>query len=325
MTKVELLTQRDEIGTEVRRLAPTHIAVAYVGNDWSRLIVESKLREIVLSPTVGSNPTAIEALVERLGWDNVHFLDQLHAKIYIGRSAVIVGSANLSTNALSIGGADLFEAVMVSSQVGHREDAMAAFLELREIARNAYPTEHAKKERLAKLVRDTRKARDAGLFKQATEKMTFDRYLVGTHRIFVEWWTAGGDTGNEVEGDRDYMNLRLGRRRARPGDWLLSWRCNMDGYPTSNGTLQWIWINVVRPGKSGLEDYSDQVAMTTKPASAALPFVLDDRFKVAFREVIARDAFQRMRTDEDDRVMNTPSQALVEEFLREVQKRYRRR
>ncbi|KGM55007.1 hypothetical protein N800_01635 [Lysobacter daejeonensis GH1-9] len=323
MAKVRLLTQRDEVGRAVKKLVPTHIAVAYVGIDWADLIVGDKLKEIVLSPTVGSNPKAIEALGKRLGWGNVHFLDQLHAKIYVGRSGVIVGSANLSTNALSMGGADLFEAVMLSDQAGHRVDAMAAFSELRETAIKAYPTAKSKKDRLARLVIETRKARAAGLFKQAGKGATFDRYRIGDHRIFVEWWTAGGESGNEVEGDRDYMNLRLGRERAGVGDWVLSWRCNDDGYPTKNGAVKWIWINTVRRGRSGLEDYADQVAETTRPAPAALPFEIDGSFEAAFRQAISLEKFWRMRTDVKDRVMTTPSRAQVEEFLKHVRTLYK--
>ena len=62
---------------------PTHIAVAYVGRDWDQLIDCSQLKEIIVSPTLGTNPRAVDELVEKFGWEHVHFLDELHAKIYL--------------------------------------------------------------------------------------------------------------------------------------------------------------------------------------------------------------------------------------------------
>jgi hypothetical protein len=319
MENVKLVTQRDKVGEEVENLAPSHVAVAYVGKDWAKLIAPARLKEIVLSPTVGTNPSAVKELVTQLGWEKVHFLDQLHAKIYIGSNAVIVGSANLSTNALSFGGADLFEAIMVSSEVGHRKEAMDAFERLRDTAGKAYPTEQAKRARLEKLVRDTEKAKKAGLFSQLDQGTAFDQYKIGNHRILVEWWTAHTEEGFEVEGARDQTDLRFGEEKPQVGDWVLSWRCKYDGDPVKNGSIEWIWVDVI--GKSGDDDYPDQVAETTRPSPAALPFVIDKEFKKAFREVIVEDDFSSMRINVEDET--TPSRATVEKFLAKVQKQYK--
>ena len=38
------------------------------------------LKEVIVSPTFGSNPEAVVNLAKRIGWDNVYFLNELHAK-----------------------------------------------------------------------------------------------------------------------------------------------------------------------------------------------------------------------------------------------------
>ena len=68
----------------LREVMPTHVAAAYVGRDWRTYIDTQQLKEIVVSPTLGSNPYAIAEIAKDIGWENVHFLINLHAKIYLG-------------------------------------------------------------------------------------------------------------------------------------------------------------------------------------------------------------------------------------------------
>lgn len=321
---VQLLIERDDISRAVYDLAPTKVAVAYVGADWKGLIPAARLEEIVVSPTVGTNPKAIRSLVTRLGWGRVHFLDQLHAKVYIGRRAVIVGSANLSANALGDGGSDLFEAVMRSSLAEHRRAALDAFEGYRDTAQADYPTPARKMERLKQLEAETERARRAGLFgSHSREPRTIANYAIGEHRIFVEWWTADGNTPDLGEPeDRNWINLRLGREKIRRGDWVLTWRCKNNGLPVANGGVEWLRINTIRRGRGGVEHYPDQVAETTRPPRGCQPFVLDARFKGLFRQVISGFNFDAMRTDAEDTPMRTPPAELVNALLADIQKRY---
>lgn len=91
-----------EIGSAIQRCNPLKIAVAYLGEDWRSFIPDVQhLEEVIVSPTLGTNPRAVMDLAQRIGWENVHFLDELHAKFYLGSSTAIVGSANLTHNGLS--------------------------------------------------------------------------------------------------------------------------------------------------------------------------------------------------------------------------------
>jgi len=108
---MRVLTDSKEIRAELKRLAAGRLAVAYIGADWREYVDARSLKNVIVSPTLGSNPHAIADLVREIGWDNVHFLDNLHAKIYLGQGAALLGSANLSQNAFGDG--NLFEAMVL--------------------------------------------------------------------------------------------------------------------------------------------------------------------------------------------------------------------
>lgn len=88
-----------DIAKEVKRINPQYIAVGYIGKDWHKYIDIEFVKEIIVSPTIGSNPFAIESIVKEIGFENVYFLDELHAKLYIGSDRYAFGSFNLSANA----------------------------------------------------------------------------------------------------------------------------------------------------------------------------------------------------------------------------------
>lgn len=93
-----------DIKSTIRDISPTSIAVAYVGIDWASYVSPDRIKEIILSPTLGSNPYAIVNMAKYIGWENIYFLDNLHAKIYLSASQAAVGSFNLTANGLSAQG-----------------------------------------------------------------------------------------------------------------------------------------------------------------------------------------------------------------------------
>jgi len=313
-----VLYDRSEISEAVLGLKPSRVAVAYVGKDWAELIAPKSLKEIVLAPIVGTHPDAIRALEARLGWERVHFLDQLHAKVYLGRQAAIVGSANLSTNALGEGQTDLYEAVTVVETKSGLEQARRAFEMYRDIAKTAYPNTDRKEERLKALVEETRRARKAGLM-QARPQRTIADYRVGEHRIFVEWYESTGEGGKE--GDRTLVDMRFGREAVRRGDWAIIWRCRANGMPREGGAIEWLHIDDVRRRCMEDDDYIDQVAETVRPARGTLPFEIDEQFKALFREIIALEDFEGLRWREG-KPRPTPPAALVNALLARIKARY---
>ncbi|HDY8146179.1 hypothetical protein LZU85_19720 [Vibrio sp. IRLE0018] len=139
----------EKIALHLRELCPQYVAVAYLGKDWASYLAIDNLKAIVLSPTLGTNPFAVEALVDKIGWDKVHFLSRLHSKIYLGDSSVMLGSANLSDNALS--GCKLYETVALSREPDVVAQAFNEIEKIINLAESEYPNVDLKLEQLKNL------------------------------------------------------------------------------------------------------------------------------------------------------------------------------
>lgn len=154
---MKMLIDSQEIAKALQSLKPRRIAVAYVGKDWESLIPKEFLQEIIVAPTVGSNPKAIRGLNKHLGtWDKVHLLDNLHAKFYLSDSAAIVTSANLSRNALGMSGLE-----EVGMWVDDELELLALqnrFDQLKAMASARYRTDEEKEARLKQAEEDRERA-----------------------------------------------------------------------------------------------------------------------------------------------------------------------
>lgn len=84
-----------EVESTLENVRPTHIAVAFVGLDWKRYIDINVIEEMIVSPTIGTNPYAIQEIVNHIGWDKIHFLTNLHTKLYIGSNSAVFWRFNL--------------------------------------------------------------------------------------------------------------------------------------------------------------------------------------------------------------------------------------
>jgi hypothetical protein len=54
-----LLKTPTEISNKLKEIEPAQIAVAYVGADWKSFLNSDHIENIIISPTLGSNPRAI--------------------------------------------------------------------------------------------------------------------------------------------------------------------------------------------------------------------------------------------------------------------------
>jgi phosphatidylserine/phosphatidylglycerophosphate/cardiolipin synthase-like enzyme len=81
------------------------IAVAFWGEGAEALLVgQGKRRRILCNLTTGgTNPSVIKRIQNEEGIEVKHLAD-LHAKVVVGKNAVILGSANWSANGLSLEG-----------------------------------------------------------------------------------------------------------------------------------------------------------------------------------------------------------------------------
>lgn len=89
------------------------VAVAFWGEGGDAFIFQQlsmPLRIICNLRSGGSNPFVIKKLLARAGCDpqvQVRQCDRLHAKVVVGRSQAIIGSANISKNGLGLEGAEV--------------------------------------------------------------------------------------------------------------------------------------------------------------------------------------------------------------------------
>ena len=129
---MQFLAKSSEILAAIKKIRPSRIAVGYVGKRPEKFIALKKLESFVVSPTGTSDPDSIERIADAIGWDNVHLLPRLHAKMYIGRDAAVVASANLSERGL--GKDPRWE---TGIHVNDLENLEAVFLTFEEIVKEA--------------------------------------------------------------------------------------------------------------------------------------------------------------------------------------------
>lgn len=297
MSKTTLITDPEELRQSLLDIQPRHAAIAYVGKAWRDLLgTAHKLEELVVSPTAGTNPWALEEICKELGWENVHFLERLHSKVYIGPGRVIIGSPNLSSNGFDDDGSGLFEAAVLSNDPALRRAAKLEFEKLRALARSEYPGKRQKLARIEamaaarKIVEDAERASKSRM-DGAASPLSFHAYPLEKHphRIFLEWYSYDSGEGGGEEDDVVYLNalLRTGRARVAPGDWVLMFRTTDKGLLHKRACLEWMRVDDVRPKVGEDDDYVDQIAQKRKVRRALAPFNLTPELEAAFRQVMA--------------------------------------
>jgi len=302
-----IISDSSELTANIRSISPSKIAVAYVGKDWAEFIDKNILKEIVVSPTIGSNPRAIAELVKQLGWDKVHFLDNLHAKIYVGPNSAAIGSANLSRNALGIGG--LLEASVVTNDDALVSSLLALFNEYVESAGKLYLDTDAKKEKL----KDLRKrhneqghppSENGGNMKR--NFMDYDPEL--DDEFYVAWYSGGVTKYNDAFASEipdistqefhkdDYVKEHFSPDdEINVGYWILDWKTNESGRPSKSPKPLWIYVHHVFPNACDDEGYESVAVENPKKYKPGPPFEIDKDFVGAFSEVIMRDEFDCFR------------------------------
>lgn len=130
---------------------PHSIAVDFVGLDWQSYLDIGSARQIIVSPTVGTHPAAIEQIVAAIegAWDAVYFLDELHTKLYIGGQFVAMGNFNLAKTGVTESGRE--PVGMLSKNTQFVADARLLFASLKKRAQQDYPDTPSKKIKLAQL------------------------------------------------------------------------------------------------------------------------------------------------------------------------------
>jgi hypothetical protein len=337
---MKVLTSAKAIRDAMTEVQPAKVAVAYVGSDWKQYVSLPHLREIVLSPTLGSNPKAIDEIMQTLKPEHVHFLDNLHAKFYLGKSSALLGSCNLTANGMA--DQRLLETAVVLTDESARLQLEAEFTRYKKLAQTLYPTEASKLARLKKLNEQADKAKWYGLGNSGGEDIpSIADYQSTLDRIHICWYES-------TNAEYHQKNIRKGIPKAqnlapddyfassfafhskdqvRAGDWILGWRCNSGGLPTARGDISWMYVHEVIPGGFKNSDYL-KLAGEAKPKfmhRPPQPFLLDEQTKSLFRQTIVLDKFSKLLSRDDSVWRLAPADKVTPEFIETLKRASRAR
>jgi len=293
----------------LREVHPVRIAVAYVGIDWCSYIDKHALAEIILSPTIGSNPRAIREIVESLGWKNVHFLDELHAKVYIGEHKAAFGSFNLSKNGINETG--LEELGVLTDDKTDVTNLNVEFVRLRKLALSSYQAESKKKKRLEELQAERNRAIAEGILRNDTPTCELIAYTpVSENELYVMWYRdvvvkfnyeelMAQDRELEEKNFNNVVNFYttvLEEDNIKPDTWILLWQAKQDGMPMSMRHLQWMYVHQVVPQSVIDEPYTKIVLERKDKKRPTEPFDIKSKdVQDAIKSVLRKTEFSAFR------------------------------
>jgi hypothetical protein len=327
-----------QLRNALKKIKPSKIAVAFVGDGWKRYVSPTNLKEIVLSPTLGSNPKAIEEIMDLIEPSNVYFLDNLHSKIYLGTESALIGSSNLSDNGFA--DSQHLEAGVVLSDSTSLEKLRSVFDAYKTSATSLYPTTERKKEKLRELVILWQSSIWHGLNPErgSGKSPVIAEYRSELDRIHIAWYRpvevdyneekigAVVPDANGLDPD-DYFSetlFFLEEDSVEQGDWILCWYPRDDGYPRSNGNVRWIHVHHVVPNGVNHDTYSKLIGQAKNLFCPPPPFTLDSHTKSLIRDALTSDEFpQLLALDialDDEASQLAPADAVVPRFLEYLRK-----
>ncbi|MVW61862.1 hypothetical protein GPY61_18185 [Massilia sp. NEAU-DD11] len=315
------LVSGTQVKDELHALGPRQVAVAYVGRDWEQFVSTATLREIVVSPTAGSNADAIADLVRALRWENVHFLDELHAKLYIGPSAAAVGSFNLSMNGLS--GEALQEAGYVVDAPAALEELGRLYERYKSRAQERYPSQKDKEKQLSRLREiNSRLAEALPRTGSQNESRRLADFIPVTDRDFYccYYESEGADFDvaalqrqqpdkfTAVVDDPASLMARylpfLEKDDVQAGHWVLMWKAEAGGSIPDKLDVEWMFIHRVFP-KGAKDEHHGYTTLAVQWKGArrvgAPPFKLGAAEKTALRKLLASGEFREFLPPQDGR------------------------
>ena len=302
-----LITDPESLRTAILDIRPSHVAVAYLGAGWKEYLDLDSLTEIIVSPTLGSNPDALHELLD-MTWQreiSVYFLENLHAKLYIGNDAFLVGSPNLTDNGF---GGGLEEAAFLLRDEAVRKQALIEFARLRD---RSVADEQRQRKMLESLRETWNRAHWHDVWPIASERrkaLVLSDFQPGAQRIHIAWYVA-----LDIDYDEEVIRTSVsgigqhapdsyfkdamtfaGDDDVREGDWLLCWHSNDDGTPRRNGRIYWMQVNLVIP--SGARDeitgaYTLVAATRHDYNPMPEPFSLDRSAKRLIRNLLASNDY----------------------------------
>lgn len=331
---VEILKGFD-IAKGIKQIKPSKIAVAFIGNDYDCYLDDSclkSLESIVLSPTEGSNPKAISKLINSIGWEKVHFLSRLHAKIYIGKDATIIGSSNLSRNGLIGDGSGLYE-ICVKIESNDKFDE--TFNEILNEAREEFPSEQSKLKALNNLWRIYNKRKSATLEHCSDETTDFDDYdWSKDEHFYMAWYNdpSARDYTDETkvfcDKTKDFIENDMAfdeNDKIDENEWVLCWRCQKN-YDKIHRREKLSWLYIDKIINNGWDDGADRYTKLAAQLNSCSsnrpkpPFEITEQFTESFRNVIDREEYKILFNDNPYEASSEKVLGIMPKFLADIKK-----
>ncbi|WP_168224926.1 phospholipase D family protein [Azoarcus sp. DD4] len=304
---MRILTTSDA-AEAIRAINAKRVAVAYIGGDWEKYVTADGLQEVIVSPTFGSNPKAIRQLQAKLGWDRVHFLDQLHAKVYLGEESAAFGSFNLTKNGLS--GEVLEELGAITEDPAHLAQLAGEFERWRELAMQCYPSPDKKELKLKALEVQLSLGVRHGFIKSAEPAVRITDYqLVTDGSLSLVWCrnvevvrddralTAAHPLLAEATFEENVANWTtvLNDDEISEGMWVLLWPARSDGKPDGRGVASWLYVHHAIADGITNDEYKKVLVQLKAGNQPQPPFVLDSVTDRAIKAVLGQEEFSCFR------------------------------
>lgn len=289
----------------IEGVKPRRIAVAYLGVDWERFLPNhEEIEAIVISPQLGTNPEAVEDLAKKLttngrdGWDRIFLHETLHAKIYLGQTSAVLGSANLSFNGL--GHPERREICYETSTRSDLEALEEFFQSVKSEAQKQFGSTKEKLDRLETLRADIE--RNPSVEKPGRPARHLkDIEWSDLEEAYVCWYDPKYEiTHSEVGKNWEkgiYREITFAKTdKIDAGKWILCWELDSsNGKPAPANESNYYWMKVDHVLLDGAEDdvYTQLAIMlkgknkgSKKARCAQAPFLLDSETVEAFRGAI---------------------------------------
>lgn len=336
-----LLKNSNEIREELQVIRPIRIAVAYIGKEWKDYIDLSALAEVIISPTIGSNPDAIEQLLDEKGYENVHFLTNLHSKIYISTNFAIIGSPNLSKNALSETG--LHEVAYKITDPEIISELEILFNDYKLLAQIQFPDEDSKNKKLIDLkalwtknktvVSPVPTEEESDYQYESFLKFTIER----NSQVFISWANKDEDlevNEESINGQRisageenisdvteKHWDISIHPDDYAPlGHWILIWTCTQRNKVSKgkDSAPYWLYVHRVYQDCTDDEPYTSVLRQYELLPTPKEPFPVDGKvFREAFSELMDSGEYPMLNPnkDEEEKLLYSNSADEVNNFL----------
>jgi hypothetical protein len=314
---LEVLHTSDEVKTKIRAIfrdsSTRRVAVvAYVGRGAKAYLPNPKGLELYCWPQPGATSARAVRQLQRLGV-NVFFADRVHMKVFWAQGkGAVVGSANLSDNALGVGGLHEAGVFVPASKV--RIDSLIKRVKPAEVTPAALlRLSTAEANRAPRRGGAPRRASSAPSFAEWFESERRKGWKWGYFDYYVQhgFSRRARAAVHEIDPTLDPTQAVFCRRsQYEDGGWILYVRLTKGGLLT---VPKWVFVHRVV-----LVEKRDRVYDAEFPFQAVQahplrhcptpPFSIDGRFRAALREACRRFGHRRMSRQVDGR---PPTPALL--------------